>query len=674
MGSATKGDDSLSSSSSDQALSSKGWERFLPKRALRVLLVEEDISTRQIVKDLLHGCGYEVNCAVDGLEAWDMLVESNQVFDLVLADAMIAVAPGTDLLSKIALNDAHRDIPVIMMSAHDSLDMVFKCLMKGAKDFLVKPLRKNELRNLWQHVWRRNHAAGGSGRHGNAQGRKRKASRNISFGDTSNDNFSVSSDRNDTGAVKDENCSQEKESCPNLDCNQGSSFVHATTERADNFLCSEEGAGCSSTLERGDVSKKSSKAYDFFAHKKADFAMEKVPCEANQVPEILSSNNQCLMPSALELTLKHTSSTCNAGNDLTSKQGVRQSDCSAFSKYMSRPSLPKESCIVRSDSLPDHKSTNQCDLRGNCPHLSEACRSSFDICINSSDRLMMPIHCMSSTLHFPKATYFQHEKQSGREGGMMPSFCDESSRQVQDIALSTLWAPSLSSSTALPVAKTPLVESSALGHVNESNVGSAWCSTGSDKEDLSSNTLKPGDSYYKDSECMVLNMCTNNRLQPSTKSLDGEGFRNSKGDASFPELPLSTNVSGRGSNDGSDRGSNVIEEHLTQTAINYDAAQDTYSLTGWPSNENGKVDMDSNSTHAYGECNTTDQRLLAYDYRSSFRAAALHKFREKRKMRCFEKKVRYQSRKKLAEQRPRVKGQFVRRALPDMTNEMNTQP
>ncbi|KAL8104881.1 hypothetical protein AgCh_028883 [Apium graveolens] len=46
--------------------------------------------------------------------------------------------------------------------------------------------------------------------------------------------------------------------------------------------------------------------------------------------------------------------------------------------------------------------------------------------------------------------------------------------------------------------------------------------------------------------------------------------------------------------------------------------------------------------------------------RSLLREAALTKFRMKRKDRCFDKKVRYESRKKLAEQRPRVKGQFVR--------------
>jgi FixJ family two-component response regulator len=42
-----------------------------------------------------------------------------------------------------------------VMSSNDAVSMVFKCMLKGAADFLVKPIRKNELRNLWQHVWRK---------------------------------------------------------------------------------------------------------------------------------------------------------------------------------------------------------------------------------------------------------------------------------------------------------------------------------------------------------------------------------------------------------------------------------------------------------------------------------------------------------------------------------------
>lgn len=45
-----------------------------------------------------------------------------------------------------------------VMSSYDSMNIVFKCLSKGAVDFLAKPIRKNELKNLWQHVWRKCHS------------------------------------------------------------------------------------------------------------------------------------------------------------------------------------------------------------------------------------------------------------------------------------------------------------------------------------------------------------------------------------------------------------------------------------------------------------------------------------------------------------------------------------
>ncbi|ESQ39322.1 hypothetical protein EUTSA_v10001426mg [Eutrema salsugineum] len=41
------------------------------------------------------------------------------------------------------------------MSSQDSITLVLKCMLRGAADYLIKPMRKNELKNLWQHVWRR---------------------------------------------------------------------------------------------------------------------------------------------------------------------------------------------------------------------------------------------------------------------------------------------------------------------------------------------------------------------------------------------------------------------------------------------------------------------------------------------------------------------------------------
>jgi len=45
--------------------------------------------------------------------------------------------------------------PLLVMSTQDEVSLVVKCLRLGAADYLVKPLRTNELLNLWTHMWRR---------------------------------------------------------------------------------------------------------------------------------------------------------------------------------------------------------------------------------------------------------------------------------------------------------------------------------------------------------------------------------------------------------------------------------------------------------------------------------------------------------------------------------------
>ncbi|XP_042469111.1 two-component response regulator-like PRR73 isoform X2 [Zingiber officinale] len=139
------------------------WERFLPVRSLKVLLVENDDSTRQVVTALLRNCSYEVTVAANGLQAWKILEDLSNHIDLVLTEVFMSDLCGVALLSKIMNHKTCNNIPVIMMSSNDSMGTVFKCLSKGAVDFLVKPIRKNELKNLWQHVWRRLQSYSGSG-------------------------------------------------------------------------------------------------------------------------------------------------------------------------------------------------------------------------------------------------------------------------------------------------------------------------------------------------------------------------------------------------------------------------------------------------------------------------------------------------------------------------------
>ncbi|KAK2633834.1 hypothetical protein Ddye_028626 [Dipteronia dyeriana] len=133
-----------------------------PQR-LKVLLVESDDSTRQVVYALVRNCGYKVIAVQNGLQAWKILEDLTIQIDLVLTEVIMPCLSGIGLLSKIMSHKTCKNIPVIMMSSSDSMSIVFKSFSKGAVNFLVKPIRKNELQNLWQHVWRKSQSSSGSG-------------------------------------------------------------------------------------------------------------------------------------------------------------------------------------------------------------------------------------------------------------------------------------------------------------------------------------------------------------------------------------------------------------------------------------------------------------------------------------------------------------------------------
>ncbi|KAL9674266.1 hypothetical protein QQ045_030536 [Rhodiola kirilowii] len=157
------------------------WDMFLPFRSLKVLLVENDDCTRHVVSALLRNCSYEVVAVANGVQAWRYLEDLTNHIDLILTEVVMPVISGIGLFYKIMNHKTLKNIPVIMMSSHDSMGIVFKCLSRGAVDFLVKPIRKNELKNLWQHVWRRCQSSSGSGSESGTMSRKsvRSKSRDI---------------------------------------------------------------------------------------------------------------------------------------------------------------------------------------------------------------------------------------------------------------------------------------------------------------------------------------------------------------------------------------------------------------------------------------------------------------------------------------------------------------
>lgn len=132
--------------------SSSSASRKFPA-GLRVLVVDDDPLCLKIVEKILRNCQYDVTTCSRAAVALSLLRERKGSFDLVLSDVYMPDMDGFKLLELIGLE---MDLPVIMMSADDSKDVVMKGVTHGAVDYMIKPLRMEVAKNLWQHVARKN--------------------------------------------------------------------------------------------------------------------------------------------------------------------------------------------------------------------------------------------------------------------------------------------------------------------------------------------------------------------------------------------------------------------------------------------------------------------------------------------------------------------------------------
>ncbi|KAL0927497.1 hypothetical protein M5K25_001672 [Dendrobium thyrsiflorum] len=134
-----------------------GGRRFsLDRSKLKVLLCDKDPKSSQEVLQLLSNCSYQVTTVRTARQVIDLLTNGNEI-DIVLCEVDLPIANGLKMLKCIAKKKDLRRIPIIMMSSRDEVSVVVRCLRLGAADYLVKPLRTNELLNLWTHSWRRRH-------------------------------------------------------------------------------------------------------------------------------------------------------------------------------------------------------------------------------------------------------------------------------------------------------------------------------------------------------------------------------------------------------------------------------------------------------------------------------------------------------------------------------------
>lgn len=122
---------------------------------MRILIVEDNRDILANLADFLELKGYTVDCAQDGVTG--LHLAASQPYDLAILDVMLPGMDGFTLCQR--LRESRNNLPVIMLTARDTLDDRLQGFSSGADDYLVKPFELSELAARVEAVLRRTRGA-----------------------------------------------------------------------------------------------------------------------------------------------------------------------------------------------------------------------------------------------------------------------------------------------------------------------------------------------------------------------------------------------------------------------------------------------------------------------------------------------------------------------------------
>ncbi len=118
----------------------------------KILVIDDEKSIRNTLKEILSYEKYDVHEAPDGMEGIKMAEKDK--YDVILCDIKMPKMDGLETLEK--LQEKNADVPVVMISGHGTIDTAVEALKKGAFDYISKPLDLNRMLITIRNAMERN--------------------------------------------------------------------------------------------------------------------------------------------------------------------------------------------------------------------------------------------------------------------------------------------------------------------------------------------------------------------------------------------------------------------------------------------------------------------------------------------------------------------------------------
>jgi chemosensory pili system protein ChpA (sensor histidine kinase/response regulator) len=135
------------------------WAQIQPlaasaRRILTVMVVDDSVSVRRVISNLIRSAGWQPVAARDGVEALEIIQQSAQQPDLILLDIEMPRMDGYELMSTLQAQEAYRDIPIVILTSRAGEKHRRKAMELGASEYVVKPYQDEVLLSIIRHLVR----------------------------------------------------------------------------------------------------------------------------------------------------------------------------------------------------------------------------------------------------------------------------------------------------------------------------------------------------------------------------------------------------------------------------------------------------------------------------------------------------------------------------------------